>query len=83
MIVNPVSPKKLLEESGTSLISDEETLKVIVKEVVDANEQSVIDFKNGKDRAMGFIVGQIMKKTQGKANPGLASKLVLEEINRR
>lgn len=83
MLENPVSPKKLLEESGTSLISDEETLKAIVKEVVDANEQSVIDYKNGKDRALGFIVGQIMKKTQGKANPGLASKLALEEINRR
>ena len=83
MLENPVSPKKLLEESGTSLISDEETLKAIVKEVVDANEQSVKDYKNGKDRALGFIVGQIMKKTQGKANPGLASKLVLEEINRR
>lgn len=83
MLENPVSPRKLLEESGTSLISDEETLKAIVKEVVDANEQSVIDYKNGKDRALGFIVGQIMKKTQGKANPGLASKLALEEINRR
>ena len=83
MLENPVSPKKLLEESGTSLISDEETLKAIVKEVVDANEQSVIDYKNGKDRAMGFIVGQIMKKTQGKANPGLSSKLVLEELKRR
>ena len=83
MLENPVSPKKLLEESGTSLISDEETLKAIVKEVVDANEQSVIDYKNGKDRALGFIVGQIMKKTQGKANPGLASKIVLEEIKRR
>jgi len=83
MLENPVSPKKLLEESGTSLISDEDTLKKIVKEVVDANEQSVIDYKNGKDRALGFIVGQIMKKTQGKANPSLASKLVLEEIKRR
>ena len=83
MIENPTSPKKLLEESGTSLISDVDTLKAIVKEVVDANEQSVIDYKNGKDRALGFIVGQIMKKTQGKANPGLASKLVLEEIQRR
>ena len=83
MVDNPNSPKKLLEESGTSLISDEDTLKAIVKEVVDANEQSVIDYKNGKDRALGFIVGQIMKKTQGKANPGLTSKLVLEEIKRR
>lgn len=83
MIIEPVSPKKLLEESGTSLISDEETLKAIVKEVVDMNEQSVIDYKNGKDRALGFIVGQIMKKTQGKANPGLTSRLVLEELKRR
>lgn len=83
MLEKPTSPKKLLEESGTSLISDEATLLVIVKEVVDANEQSVIDYKNGKDRALGFIVGQIMKKTQGKANPGLASKLVLEELKRR
>lgn len=83
MIENPISPKILLKESGTSLISDEDTLKAIVKEVVDANEQSVIDYKNGKDRALGFIVGQIMKKTQGKANPRLTSKLVLEEIKRR
>ena len=83
MIENPISPIKLLEETGTSLISDEDTLKAIVKEAVDANEQSVIDYKNGKDRALGFIVGQIMKKTQGKANPGLTSKLVLEEIKRR
>ena len=83
MLEKPKSPKKLLEESGTSLISDEATLLAIVKEVVDANEQSVIDYKNGKDRALGFIVGQIMKKTQGKANPGLASKLVLEELKRR
>ena len=83
MIENPTSPKKLLEESGTSLISDVDTLKAIVKEVVDANEQSIIDYKNGKDRALGFIVGQIMKKTQGKANPALASKLALEEIQRR
>ena len=83
MLENPVSPRKLLEESGNSQISDEDFLRKVVNEVLDVNEQSIIDFKNGKDRALGYIVGQVMKKTQGKANPALASKLVLEEIKRR
>ena len=83
MLENPVSPRKLLEESGNSQISDEDFLRKVVNEVLDVNEKYIIDFKNGKDRALGYIVGQVMKKTQGKANPALASKLVLEEIKRR
>ncbi len=83
MLENPTSPSKLLKESGVVQISDEETLRKIINEVLDVNEQSIVDYKNGKDRALGFIVGQVMKKTQGKANPSLASKIVLEEINRR
>ena len=77
------SPEDLMKEMGTTLISDEEAIKKIVSETLDENEQAIIDFKNGKDRAVGFIVGQIMKKTQGKANPGLTSKLVVEELKRR
>ena len=83
MLENPTSPKKLLEESGNSQISDEDFLRKVVVEVLDDNAQSIEDYKNGKDRALGYIVGQVMKKTQGKANPALASKLVLEEIKRR
>lgn len=83
MLKNPISPKELLAKSGTSLISDEETLKGIINEVLAANEQSIIDFKNGKDRALGFLVGQVMKKTQSKANPALANKLLVEELKRR
>ncbi|MCR4879659.1 MAG: Asp-tRNA(Asn)/Glu-tRNA(Gln) amidotransferase subunit GatB [Bacilli bacterium] len=83
MIKEDKTCKEIIETSGASLISDEEELKKIVLAVLDDNEQSIIDFKAGKDRALGYIVGQVMKRTQGKANPGLASKLVREEIIRR
>ena len=83
MLKKEISPKELLKESGTTLISDEETLKQIINDVLSVNEQSIIDYKNGKDRALGFLVGQVMKKTQGKANPASTSKLLVEELKRR
>ena len=83
MIESGKSAEELIKELGLSQVSNEDELKQIIVEVVDANPQSVLDFKAGKDRALGFIVGQVMKKTQGKANPALASKLILEEIKRR
>ena len=83
MLTNPISPKELLKKSGATLISDEAALKEIINEVLSVNEQSIIDYKNGKDRALGFLVGQVMKKTQGKANPAATSKLLVEELNRR
>ncbi len=64
-------------------VNDEDAILVLVNKVLDANPQSIIDFKNGKDRALGFLVGQIMKLSQGKANPALASKMVLEELKKR
>ncbi|EAC6939134.1 hypothetical protein ACR84_14335, partial [Listeria monocytogenes] len=45
--------------------------------------QSIVDFKNGKDRAVGFLVGQVMKATKGQANPPMVNKLLLEEMNKR
>ena len=55
----------------------------MVKKVVDDNHQSVEDFKNGKDRAIGFLVGQIMKQTRGKANPKMVNKLLNQELQSR
>jgi len=83
MLKNNASPKELLKASGTSLISDEDSLRKIINEVLDNNAQSIADFKAGKDRALGFMVGQVMKASQGKANPAMTSKLILEEIQRR
>ena len=83
MLKNNESPDELMKKMGTSMISDENEILNMIKEVIDLNPQSVIDYKNGKDRAVGFLVGQIMKKTQGKVNPALTNKLVVEELKRR
>jgi len=77
------SPSIIVKEKGLVQISDEGALKEIVEKVIDKNQQSVIDYKNGKDRALGFLVGQVMKETRGKANPQLVNKLVVEMIQER
>jgi len=76
-------PEQIVKEKGLVQISDEATLLKLVTETLDANPQSIIDYKNGKDRAIGFLIGQIMKKTKGQANPPLLNKILLEEINKR
>ncbi len=76
-------PLKVAEEMGLKQNSNTDEIQALVSAVIDENPQSVIDFKNGKDRAMGFLIGQVMKKSQGKANPQIASKLVSEELKRR
>ncbi|KPU27007.1 glutamyl-tRNA amidotransferase [Caloranaerobacter sp. TR13] len=74
------TPEVIVREQGLIQISDESELKNIVKKVVEDNRQSVVDYKNGKDRALGFLVGQVMKATRGKANPQMVNKLILEII---
>lgn len=74
-------PQQIVEEQGLVQISDEGAVKAIVDEIVEANPQSVADFKAGKDKAIGFLVGQVMKASKGKANPALANKLLLERLN--
>ncbi|EOD00305.1 Asp-tRNA(Asn)/Glu-tRNA(Gln) amidotransferase subunit GatB [Caldisalinibacter kiritimatiensis] len=73
-------PNTIVKEKGLIQISDEGELKKIVDKVLSENQQSVEDYKNGKDRALGFLVGQVMKATRGKANPQLANKLIRESI---
>ncbi|MCY7801940.1 Asp-tRNA(Asn)/Glu-tRNA(Gln) amidotransferase subunit GatB, partial [Bacillus haynesii] len=75
--------EKIVKEKGLVQISDEATLRKLVTEALDNNPQSIEDFKNGKDRAIGFLVGQIMKASKGQANPPMVNKLLLEEINKR
>ncbi|MFC4077626.1 Asp-tRNA(Asn)/Glu-tRNA(Gln) amidotransferase subunit GatB [Salinithrix halophila] len=73
-------PAGIVEEKGWVQISDEGKLQEVVSEIVAANPQSVTDLKNGKDRALGFLVGQVMKATKGKANPKLVNELIRKEI---
>ena len=79
---NPRSPKKIVEEKGWIQISDEGAIKQVVLKVLEANPQSITDYKAGKDRALGFLVGQAMKETKGKANPQMLNKMFLEELKK-
>jgi aspartyl-tRNA(Asn)/glutamyl-tRNA(Gln) amidotransferase subunit B len=73
-------PGTIVKEKGWVQISEEGKLKEEVAKVIAANPQSVEDFKNGKDRALGFLVGQVMKATRGQANPKLVNELILKQI---
>lgn len=75
--------KVLVEEKGMVQLSDPSKLLPIISETLDKNEQSIEDYKNGKDRALGFLVGQVMKQTRGQANPGMVNKLLKEELDKR
>lgn len=79
---NPKDPMKIVESKGWIQISDEGAIKEVVLKVLQNNVQSVADYKAGKDKALGFLVGQAMKETKGKANPGMLNKMFLEELNK-
>ncbi len=77
------SPKKIVEEEGLIQISDTKELEDMVDGILDDNPQSIEDFKNGKDRALGFLVGQVMKMSRGKANPQIVNQIVGEKLKER
>ena len=79
---NPRNPEEIIKEKGWIQISDEGAIKEVVMKILEANPQSVADFKAGKDRALGFLVGQAMKETKGKANPKMLNEMFLAELNK-
>lgn len=80
MLETGKNPSQIVEEKGLVQISDEGELQKIVEKVVADNPQSVADFKEGKERAIGFLVGQVMKATKGKANPQVVNELLRKAI---
>ncbi|SFM11733.1 aspartyl/glutamyl-tRNA(Asn/Gln) amidotransferase subunit B [Gracilibacillus orientalis] len=83
LVENGGEPEKIVKDKGLVQISDEGQLREIITGILDENEQSIIDFKNGKDKALGFLVGQTMKATKGQANPPMVNKIINEEIEKR
>ena len=79
---NPRDPEEIIKEKGWIQISDEGAIKEVVLKVLEANSQSIADYKAGKDRALGFLVGQAMKETKGKANPKMLNEMFLEELKK-
>ncbi len=80
MLKENEAPEALVKKLGLEQVSDAGELGKLVDEVIAANPQSIADFKAGKKKALGFLVGQIMKATHGKANPGMVNKMLMEKL---
>ena len=73
-----IDPVKYVEENGLKQVNDEGALKKTVEDVIAANPQSVEDYRSGKEKAIGFLVGQTMKAMKGKANPAMVNEMLKE-----
>jgi aspartyl-tRNA(Asn)/glutamyl-tRNA(Gln) amidotransferase subunit B len=73
-----IDPEQYVEEKGLKTVNDEGALRAAVEQVIADNPQSVEDYRNGKEKAIGFLVGQTMKAMKGKANPGLVNQILKE-----
>ncbi len=78
MFAENVDPEQYVEEKGLKTVNDEGALKKTIEEVIAANPQSVEDYRNGKEKAIGFLVGQTMKAMKGKADPGAVNQMLRE-----
>ena len=77
-----VDPDQYVEEKGLKMVNDEEALLKTVQEVLEANPQSVADYRGGKEKAMGFLVGQTMRAMKGKADPGMVNRIVKQLLTK-
>ena len=73
-----IDPEKYVEEHGLKTVNDEGALRKVIEEVVSNNPQSVEDYRNGKEKAIGFLVGQTMKAMKGKADPSMINQILKE-----
>ncbi len=78
MFGNDIDPEKYVEEKGLKTVNDEGALRKTIEEVIANNPQSVEDYHNGKEKAIGFLVGQTMKAMKGKADPGMINQILKE-----
>ena len=75
-------PEQIVQEKGLVQISDEGQLTQIITDVISKNPKSVADFQSGKEQAIGFLVGQVMKATKGQANPGVVNTMLREMLTK-
>lgn len=80
MIDTGRNPQAIAKDNNFVQISNEDEIKNIVDDVIKNNPQSIIDWHNGKDKCLGFLLGQVMKESKGKANPNIAKKFILDII---
>ena len=81
MFTSGKDPGKIVDEKGLKQVTDTGAIEKIVDEVLAENPDSVAGYKAGKDKLFGFFVGAVMKKTQGKANPGVVNELLKKKLS--
>ena len=74
-------PAVIVEDKGLKQITDDKAIDEMVETVLQANLSQVEEYKNGKEKVLGFLVGQVMKISKGKANPGAVNKLLKEKMS--
>lgn len=74
--------KEIINKNHIENITDDNALRTIIVKIISSNKESVEDYKTGKDRAIKYLMGQIMKETKGSANPKIANSILLEELNK-
>lgn len=82
MIDEKKDPQTIIKEKNLVQITDVSEIEKFIDEVIDQNPESVEDIRNGKDKAIGFLIGQIMKKSRGKANPQMVNSMLREKIQK-
>jgi len=80
MVETGKDPKEIIREQGLVQITDENQIREVARKIIQANPGPVKDYKGGKEKSLGFLVGQIMKETKGKANPELVNKILKDEL---
>ena len=81
IFADDVNPREYVEKKGLGVIRDEGALRAVIEEILEKNPQSVSDYKAGKQKAMGFVVGQTMRAMKGKADPAVVNALVKEQMD--
>src|SRR5690606_6977055 len=83
MFMTGRSAEEIVDEKGLAQISDEDALLGAIRDVLASNSDAVVAYRGGKERLLGWFVGQVMQATRGKANPQLANRLLREELAKR
>ena len=78
VFTDDIDPEKYVEENGLKTVNDEGALRSTIEKIVEANPKSVEDYRAGKKKAIGFLVGQTMKQMKGKADPGMVNQILTE-----
>ena len=81
MMASGKDPDTIIKEKGLVQISDTDSIKPLIQEVLDENPDTIEKYKSGNTKVIGFLVGQAMRKTKGKANPGVVNKILMELLN--